>query len=182
MNDVVTKPSEIVTPAELALATPVELTKQKYDEYCRRGHDCFTEAAVDCDLGLRMYAGLYENGKRTNRTINVNEPWSVRIWWSLHGSLRDCIAGYWCACAHFESIGGGAEFSLCAKDIEFYCKYPYPGWYVEIPGGSIDPKDCAKPFRLVTTLQYKTKCGDPGPIVGTCNLDLATFYYANKRD
>jgi len=169
-------PNQIATAKGIIMTTMTETEFKKVAE--GHYHDCKTEAAVACDLGLYMYAGIYERGEHTNCIINVHYPWEVRIWWHLYGSLRSCLCGTWCPCVSLESIGPGREFRLCYDEFKFDCNDNY--WYGAIPGEGLEPDDCSSPYKLVATVTYKTLCDYPGPILGHCELPLVNFFHADK--
>ena len=155
-----------------------EITEAEFKELTKSAelYDCSTEAPVPCSLKLSLYAGIYEEGHPSNRIINVNKPWDTRVWWSLSGSLRESLCGYWCVAAHFESIGVGAEFNLDIPHFKFDCHHYH--WSVVIPGKGIKPDDCTSPYEVIATVSYRNLCDKPGPIVGFCRLPPVQFFVA----
>lgn len=152
--------------------------KEEFDRLVHGGADCDTEVDIKCNLGMSVYSAIYEDGHYANGFINIYRPWSVHIWWRLYGSLRDCICGQWCVSAHLESIGEGAEFNLKYDHIRFDCQDQY--WHVRIPGSGISREHCASPYKIATTVAYKSLCDHPAPIVGQCCLPPVTFYYSER--
>ncbi len=168
-------------PTHDGYPTIYDMPWKEYDEYVKeyevytKGRTAKTEANLDVDLHLDMSAGILEEGKFSNCIINVCKPWSVKVWWRLSGKAREAICGYWCVTLHMESLGGGEEFSFPIKEIPLnpcgthaYC--------TEIEGPKIDPTKCTRPYKLVVTLNYKTVCHKPGPIVGFAELPTVTFF------
>lgn len=160
------------------MADSAEVTEAEVLEKSKLFHGK-TEADVRCDLSLRLGASLLEGGKDTNCIIDVGKPWSVDVWWSLHGSLRECICGIWCVSLHLESIGKAKEFSIPHRDIKLNpCGTHH--YHARIEGRGLDPDDCTTPYKLVATISYKNLCGTPGPILGFVELPLVQFYESGK--
>ena len=67
-------------------------------------------------------ASLVEEGCAPGTIIRRDRPWRVDLCWTLKGSLKRMICGYWCTHVHLESIGEGPEFSLPTTGDEFEFK------------------------------------------------------------
>jgi len=163
-------PAPTVTAAEFE-----ELTKFYRD---RKGTKGTSEVEIDVGLNLiRLYAGVYESGRLTNRIINVTKPWDVRVSWCLVGCLKELICGKWCVNVHFEAIGDtGKEFHLHYPEFHFDCHDDC--FHVSIPGREIPVDRCTTPYKVVATLIYKSLCGKPGPILGFVEFPTIQFYHA----
>lgn len=159
------------------LASP-DFSRAQFDALATEGvYDGKAEVQLRTGLNLiRLYAGMFENGAPSNGIINVAHPWDVRVSWSLVGPLKPVICGSWCVSVHFESIGEGREFTLRHPEFKFDCNHDC--FNIRIPGSGIRPEDCSTPYKAVVTVQYKTMCGRPGPIVGFVEYPVVQFYHS----
>lgn len=130
-----------------------------------------------------LYAGIFEGDYPSNNVIRTDQEWSVRLHWWLEGALRECICGYWCLNVHFESMGGGPEFSWPYEPVKIALDPCGDGHYkydFKFLPGLIKPQHCSVPYKLVVTLQYETPCYRPGPMAGFCELPMVQFYDSAK--
>ena len=162
---------------EKLVKVPEAITEAQFTDLCKSPLASVTEVDVKPGLTLfGLYAEVYENGQPTNRIINVNQPWEIRVAFGLKGPLKELICGKWCVDVYFESIGPGREFRLTHPEIDFNCSNGY--WYVTIPGPVLETTDCGVPYKLVATVAYHSMCGKPAGIVGFSELPLIEFYSA----
>ena len=130
-------------------------------------------------LGGTISAEIHEVGEDTPaRIIGINDDWVVEVYWTLTGSLQPFICGEWCVHVFLESIGPGREFDLEAAryipldpcgDGRYHAE-------VRVPGGTIKTDECAIPYKVVTSVTYRTECGKPGPIAGFVEGPIIQFY------
>jgi len=154
-----------------------EITEAHFEELLKTDYAGRTEVELKTGLNLiRLYAGVYENGRPTNSIINVNQPWDVRLSFGLVGPLREIICGKWCVSVNFESIGPGSEFRITHPEYDFNCKNYY--WSLVLPGPRLDPTRCTSPFKMVATVAARSHCGRPVGILGHVELPLVQFYAA----
>ena len=126
-----------------------------------------TEVKLNTGLNLiRLYAGVYENGKPTNGIMSFG----------LVGPLKEILCGKWCVSVDFESIGPGYEFRTSHPEYDFNCKHGY--WSLRLPGPRIDPTKCTTPYKIVVTVAARSHCGKPVGILGFVELPLVQFYAA----
>ena len=167
MLDVVTAETDQELRSEYNLSCPVEID------------------FPDFDLRAYLRAYVYEADENpTNRIINIDEDWGVKVHWSLKGNWARCLCGYWCVAAHFESIGRGPEFELpLGKDdlIELDpCGDGHYHYDFRVPARYVKPVHCSAIYKIVVSLTYRTPCKKPGPIAGFCELPLVQFYETDK--
>ena len=159
-------------------AAQQEVTAEEFEAFYKAQHGGSTEVEIRTDLSLvRLSAGMYENGKPTNRIININRPWDIRVYFGLTGDLYKLICGKWCVSVNFESIGPGREFRLTHPEFYFDCHHQY--WCVRIPGRGVLPTDCTTPYKVVVTVAAKSKCDEPVAILGFVGLPEVQFYDAH---
>lgn len=153
------------------------ITEAHFEELRHADFAGRTEVKLNTGLNLiRLYAGVYENGKPTNGIINVNQPWDVRVSFGLVGPLKEILCGKWCVSVDFESIGPGYEFRTSHPEYDFNCKHCY--WSLRLPGPRIDPTKCTTPYKIVVTVAARSHCGKPVGILGFVELPLVQFYAA----
>jgi hypothetical protein len=112
--------------------------------------------------------------------IDVNKDAKVHISWRLDGALTPFVCGHWCVSIFLESIGEGPELSLPAEPAEVPL-HPEPGpkayeAWILIPAGTIAPEHCSVPYKLVSTVTYRTVKGRPGPMAGFVEGPVLQFY------
>jgi hypothetical protein len=162
---------------EKLVKVPEALNEVQFEELCKKPYAGQTEVQIDTGLSFfKLYAGVYENGVPTNRIININKPWEIKVAFGLSGPLKELICGKWCVDVNFESIGPGNEYRLTHPEIDFSCHDDY--WCVTIPGAGVVPTDCGTPYKLVATVMYHSMCDKPAGIVGFYELPLIEFYAA----
>lgn len=135
----------------------------------------------DFDLRAYLRGYVYEADERpTNRIINIDEDWGVKLHWWLRGKWARTLCGYWCVGAHFESIGRGLEFrlpqsreTLIELDPCGDGRYEYD---FRVPARFVKPEYCSSIYKIVLSLTYRTPCKKPGPIAGFVELPLVQFY------
>ncbi len=127
-------------------------------------------------------ADVYElGGVAPTNIIRIDEAWKVSIDWELIGSLKSMVCGTWCLHLHLESIGQGEELDLFEGNREVHVKLDPCGdgkyhYDFMVPAGTIYPKHCSTPYKLVTTLTYLNECGRPGPMAGFVEGQILQFY------
>lgn len=154
-----------------------EIAEAQFEQLLKTDFAGKTEVELKTGLNLiRLYAGVYENGRPTNGIINVNKPWDVRVSFGLVGPLREIICGKWCVSVNFESIGPGHEFRVEHPEYDFNCKHYY--WSLRFPGPRLDPTKCTTPYKIVVTVAARSHCGKPVGILGHVELPLVQFFAA----
>ena len=131
-------------------------------------------------------ASVHEDGGLTpTNIIRIDQDWGVLVKWRTSGALTRMICGTWCLNVCLESIGPGDELTLPLKPVNvkldpcsakgnpLACNYKC---YIEIPRGTVKPKHCSTPYKIVTTLTYLEPCGTPGPIAGFVEGQILQFY------
>ena len=112
--------------------------------------------------------------------IDVNKDFKVHINWALEGAFTPFICGSWCVNVFLESIGDGPELNLPAAPVDVPLN-PEPGrneysaWQL-IPARTIKPEHCSVPYKLVSTVTYRTVKGRPGPMAGFVEGPILQFY------
>lgn len=150
------------------------VTAEEIEVVAKSSHGAHTEIELDTELSfIKLHAAIYEDGKPTNRLINVNKPWEVRVYFGITGPLQEMICGKWCVSANFESIGPGEEFRLKHPDFYFDCHQQY--WCLRIPG-KVDPTACGDPYRVTVTVRAISKCDTPLGIIGFATLPEVLFF------
>jgi hypothetical protein len=133
-----------------------------------------------------IFASVHEDGGiAPTNIIRIDQDWGVLVKWRTSGVLTRMICGTWCLNVCLESIGPGEELRLplktykveldpcSAKGNPLTCNYKC---YIEIPRGTVKPKHCTTPYKIVTTLTYLEPCGTPGPIAGFVEGQILQFY------
>ncbi len=150
------------------------VTKEVVVDLFKKGAGAHTEIDVKTDLSfVKLYAEIYEDGKPTNRIVNVNKPWEVRVYFGIEGPLQEMLCGKWCVDASFESTGPGPEFRIKHPHFYFDCHQNY--WCVSLPG-KMSPDYCGDPYEVTVSVRAISKCGKPLAIIGFVELPEVLFY------
>jgi hypothetical protein len=112
--------------------------------------------------------------------IDTNRDFKVHLNWYVEGALTPFVCGTWCISLFLESIGDGPELRLPAEPVELPL-HPQPGRneyeaWIRIPAGTIAPEHCSVPYKLVSTVTYRTVKGRPGPMAGFVEGPVLQFY------
>jgi hypothetical protein len=112
--------------------------------------------------------------------IEADKDFKVHIKWHLEGDLTPFVCGYWCVSVFLESIGPGAELRLPDYPVELSLE-PAPGRneyvaWILVPAGTIKTEHCGIPYKLVSTVTYRTPRGRPGPMAGFVEGPVLQFY------
>jgi hypothetical protein len=158
----------------------------------QKGHTGYWEVSLSepaLEGGISAYV-FEEGGVAPTNIIRTDQNWGVKIEWFLKGSLVPFICGYWCVSLHFESMGSpiGPDFNEDEFDLKTYelkldpCKkldeygravYDYE---FKVPAYTIKPEHCGRPYKVVTSVTYKTICNKPGPMAGFVEGPMIQFY------
>ncbi len=116
--------------------------------------------------------------------IDTNTDFKVHINWFVEGALTPFVCGNWCVSLFLESIGDGPELRLPAEPVEVPL-HPQPGRneyeaWILIPAGTIAPEHCSVPYKLVSTVTYRTVKGRPGPMAGFVEGPVLQFYDSGR--
>lgn len=120
------------------------------------------------------------DGVEPTTIIDVRKAFKVHVNWTLEGALTPYICGTWCVHIFLESIGDGPELNLPAEPVRVPL-HPdngpktYEAW-IEVPAGTILPEHCSAPYKLVTTVTYRTVKDRPGPMAGFVEGAVLQFY------
>jgi hypothetical protein len=115
--------------------------------------------------------------------LEADKDFKVHVNWYLEGDLTPFVCGTWCISVFMESIGPGPELKLPAEPVEIEL-YPttgrneYNAW-VLIPADTIKPEHCGVPYKLVTTVTYRTPKYRPGPMAGFVEGPVVQFYVSD---
>lgn len=112
--------------------------------------------------------------------IEADKDFKVHINWSLEGSLTPYVCGSWCVSIFLESIGPGPELKLPVEPVTVPLdpapgRNEYSAWIL-VPAGTIQPEHCNVPYKLVSTVTYRTPKNRPGPMAGFVDGDVLQFY------
>jgi hypothetical protein len=112
--------------------------------------------------------------------LEADKDFKVHITWYLEGPLTPYVCGDWCIGIFLESIGDAPELNLPAEPL-FIPLDPCPGRneyaaWVLVPAGTIEPKHCGVPYKLVATVTYRTPKHRPGPMAGFAEGPTLQFY------
>lgn len=112
--------------------------------------------------------------------LEADKDFKVHVHWYLEGNLTPFVCGTWCVSVFLESIGPGPELKLPAEPIRIELE-PCPGRneysaWVLVPAGTIRSEHCSVPYKLVTTVTYRTPKDRPGPMAGFVEGPVVQFY------
>jgi hypothetical protein len=112
--------------------------------------------------------------------LEADKDFKVHVKWWLDGPLTAYVCGEWCVSIFLESIGPGPELRLPAQPVEIPLdpcpgRNDYAAWIV-IPANTIKPEECAVPYKLVTTVTYRSPKHKPGPMAGFVEGPILQFY------
>lgn len=167
MLDTVTTSEELESQVKRSVAGTVEIDFPEFD------------------LKAYLRGFVYEADENpSNRIINIDEDWGIKLQWWVRGRWARCLCGYWCVGAHFESIGHGPEFRL-PHGAETLVKLDPCGdlhyeYDFRVPAKYVKPEYCSSIYKIVLSLTYRTPCKKPGPIAGFVELPLVQFYETEK--
>jgi len=157
-------------------AVPQAIAELEIDaEGYHRCQTCHTTIDIPLDLYLRLDSGVFQNGREV-KLVDLNEPWEVRVYWSLVGGLSKAICVDWCLSVKYESMGDDREFEdndvITTEPCDRYWHHSFPGRGITVRGD-----ECADVYRIVVVLSARDKCRKkPVGITGFCDLNLVQFY------
>jgi hypothetical protein len=120
------------------------------------------------------------NSVEPTTILEVDKEFVVHISWSLDGPLTPFVAGTWQVNVFFESIGPGPELKLPLPTLELPLDPNIgPNYYealVSIPANTLKDADATVPYKMVTTVTYRTPKGRPGPMAGFVESPVLQTY------
>ena len=112
--------------------------------------------------------------------LEADKPFQVNVNWTLSGPLTPFVAGTWHVSVFLESIGPGAELQVPLPSIAIPLT---PGvgpvnysHVVNVPANTVTVGPDGRPYKLVTTVTYRTVLNKPGPMAAFVEAPVVQFY------